>query len=246
LTLLIIPLFPAPVAHPSIPTVDVSHPTLCPSTIRQTAHPPPIYLPLPTAMPISRFLVVSLGNPSPYLDTFHSAGHVALGALPRLLSHDQPAFASDRYGKKSVLASAGPRYTLLQSPTLMNISGPWVAAAWKGVLADQGLSPSELPLVLVHDDLEEDLGVVKIKAWKSSHRGHNGVKSVHSSLNAGQYPGALWSRISVGIGRPEGRDKSTVSDFVLRKMSRWEKSTIQDQSAPGIVGALMELEQKWS
>lgn len=197
-------------------------------------------------MPISRFLVISLGNPSPYLDTLHSAGHLALDALQRLLSPDQMPFVSDRYGKKTVLASAGPRYIMLQSPTLMNVSGPWVAAAWKGVLSDQGLGPSELPLVLVHDDLEEDLGVVKVKQWKSSHRGHNGVKSVHASLNISQYPGALWTRISVGIGRPEGRDKSTVSDYVLRKMSKWEKSTIQDQAGPGIIRVLMELEQKWS
>ncbi|KAJ9144421.1 Peptidyl-tRNA hydrolase [Coniochaeta hoffmannii] len=197
-------------------------------------------------MPISRFLVVSLGNPSPYLDTLHSAGHFALGAVQQLLSYDQPPFASERFGKKAVLASAGPRYIFLQSPTMMNVSGPWVAAAWRGVLADRGLAPSELPLVLVHDDLEEDLGVVKIKQWKSSHRGHNGIKSVNASLNMGQYPGALWARISVGIGRPEGRDKSTVSDYVLRKMTRWEKSTLQEQGAPAIVEALMELEQKWS
>lgn len=197
-------------------------------------------------MPVSRLLVVSLGNPSPYLDTLHSAGHLALGAVQQLLSYDQPAFAPARYGKKAVLASAGPRYIFLQSPTLMNVSGPWVAAAWKGVLADQGLAPAELPLVLVHDDLEEDLGAVKVKQWKSSHRGHNGVKSVLASLNIGQYPGALWTRLSVGIGRPEARDKSTVSDYVLRKMSRSEKAAILDKAAPGIAAALMELEQKWS
>jgi PTH1 family peptidyl-tRNA hydrolase len=197
-------------------------------------------------MPVSRVLVVSLGNPSPYLDTLHSAGHYALGAVQQLLSYDQPPFTSQRYGKKAVLASAGPRYIFLQSPTLMNVSGPWVAAAWKGVLADQGLSPAELPLVVVHDDLEEDLGAVKIKQWKSSHRGHNGIKSINASLNIGQYPGALWTRLSLGIGRPEGRDKITVSDYVLRKMTRSEKSAIQEQGAPGIVKALMELEQKWA
>ncbi|OIW29336.1 peptidyl-tRNA hydrolase [Coniochaeta ligniaria NRRL 30616] len=197
-------------------------------------------------MPISRFLVISLGNPSPYLGTLHSAGHLALEAVQRLLSPDQPPFIPERYGKRTALASAGPRYIFLQSPTLMNVSGPWVATAWKDVVRDQGEGPLGLPLVLVHDDLEEDLGVVKVKHWKSSHRGHNGVKSVHASLDMGQYPGALWARVSVGIGRPEGRDRSTVSEYVLRKMSRWEKSTIQDQAAPGVVRALMELEQKWS
>lgn len=196
-------------------------------------------------MSISRLLVVSLGNPSPYTETLHSAGHLALGAVQQLLSYDQPPFASERYGKKATMASAGPKYIFLQSPTMMNVTGPWLAAAWKGVMADQGLGPAQLPLVLVHDDLESELGEVKVRQWKASHRGHNGVKSAHASLNIGQYPDALWARITVGIGRPEGRDKSTVSDYVLRKTSRWEKSTITD-TAPGIVGALMELEQKWS
>jgi PTH1 family peptidyl-tRNA hydrolase len=197
-------------------------------------------------LPISRFLVVSLGNPAPYTETLHSAGHLALGALQRMFPAEQPPFASDRYGKKATLASVGQKYVLLQSPTLMNVSGPWVAAAWKGMLADQGLQPSQLPLVLVHDDLEEDPGVVKIKKWSSSHRGHNGVKSTHSSLQAAQYPGALWARITIGIGRPDGRDKGTVADYVLRKMSRWEKQTIQDQAAPALFNALMELERNWS
>lgn len=197
-------------------------------------------------MSVSRFLVVSLGNPSPYADTLHSAGHLALDALQRILAYEQPAFASNRYGKKATLSSEGPKYLLLQSPNLMNVSGPWVAAAWKGILSDRALKPSQLPLVLVHDDLEEDLGVVKVRDWKSSHRGHNGVKSAHLSLRINDYPDARWARITVGIGRPEGRDRSTVSDYVLRKMSRWEKSAIQDKAAPAVLRALIDLEQKWS
>jgi len=192
-----------------------------------------------------RFLVISLGNPAPYTETLHSVGHLALSSFQKKFPSEQPPFAAARYGKKSVLASAGRKYTLIQSPTLMNISGTWVARAWKEMLQDQSLTPADLALVLVHDDLEEDLGVVKIRQWNRSHRGHNGVKSVNASLRPCEYEGARWSRISVGIGRPEGRDKSTVSDYVLRKMSKWEKSVIEDQGAPAVLGALVELEGKW-
>jgi PTH1 family peptidyl-tRNA hydrolase len=88
--------------------------------------------------------------------------------------------------------------------------------------------------------------MVKIKKWNSSHRGHNGVKSTHASLHAAHYPGALWARVTIGIGRPDARDRTTVSDHVLRKMTRLEKSIIQDQSAPALFRALVDLERTWS
>lgn len=192
---------------------------------------------------IRRLLVVSLGNPGEYRDTFHSVGHLALESLQRKFPSEQPTFASGRYGKKAVLASAGQKYTLLQSPTLMNVSGPWLAKAYKEYLTDNGLTPAELGLVLVHDDLEEELGVVKIRQWTRSHRGHNGVKSVLASLRPD--PLAKCARISVGIGRPLERDRSTVSDFVLSKIPRHAKGVLDEKASRGLYDALVELEKKW-
>lgn len=192
-----------------------------------------------------RFLVVSLGNPAPFADTLHSAGHLALVAAQKQLQGTQPPFSSARHAKKATQASVGPSYTLLQSPTLMNVSGPWVARAWKDTLADSGAPPAAMGLVLVHDDLEEELGVVKIRKWERSHRGHNGVKSVNASLRRADYQGSLWARISVGIGRPADRDQKSVSDFVLRPMSKHQKMVLAEKAGPGIVAALMELETQW-
>ncbi len=149
-----------------------------------------------------RFLVVSLGNPGALYETLHSAGHLALDSLQSQLASSQPAFTTQRVGKKKARASLGPKYMLAQSPTLMNVSGPWASAAWKSVLADKGLSPADVGLVVVHDDLEEDMGVVKIRKWDTSHRGHNGMKSVKNSLRHADWREARWARISVGIGRP--------------------------------------------
>jgi len=187
--------------------------------------------------------VVSLGNPGEYRDTFHSVGHLALESLQRKFPSEQPTFASERHGKKTVLTSSGSKYTLLQSPTLMNVSGPWLAKAYKEYLTDNGLTPSELGLILVHDDLEEELGVVKIRQWTRSHRGHNGVKSVLASLRPD--PQSHWARVSVGIGRPEERDPSTVSDFVLSKIPRHSKGIINEKASRGLYDALVELERKW-
>ncbi|KAK3328119.1 peptidyl-tRNA hydrolase [Cercophora scortea] len=194
-------------------------------------------------MSVQRVLVVSLGNPGQYRNTFHSIGHLALEAFQKKFRTEQPPFTNERHGKKAVLASAGPKYTLLQSPTLMNVSGPWLAKAYKEYLADQSLSPEQVGLVLVHDDLEEELGVIKTRAWKQSHRGHNGVKSVLASLQPN--PLVKWARISVGIGRPEARDQSSVSDFVLSKISRHANSIIEEKASVGLLDALMKLESKW-
>ena len=190
-----------------------------------------------------KFLLISLGNQAPYYETFHSAGHHVLNALQKLVGPTQPSFTSTRIGKKASLASIGPKYMMVQSPTFMNTSGPWVAATWKQVLQDH--DAQNLALVLVHDELEEAMGVVKTRPWNRSHRGHNGIKSVNATLKHAEYPDSLWSRIGVGIGRPEGRDSRSVSDYVLGPMSKYQKSVIESKGAEGVLRCLDELEKDW-
>ncbi|KAM7189547.1 Peptidyl-tRNA hydrolase [Naviculisporaceae sp. PSN 640] len=195
-------------------------------------------------MSIRRILVVGLGNPGSYQGTYHSIGHLVLESFQRAQGPaQQPPFTSERLGKKAALTSLGDKYALFQSPTLMNVSGPWVAKAYREYLQNEGLSPEEVGLVLVHDDLEEDLGVVKVRQWSRSHRGHNGVKSVLASLPPSQE--VNWARISVGIGRPVDRDRSTVSDFVLSKVPKHAKSVIEQKASRGLLDALRQLETKW-
>ncbi|KAI8626374.1 mitochondrial peptidyl-tRNA hydrolase [Xylariaceae sp. FL1651] len=195
-------------------------------------------------MPAPRFLVVSLGNQAPYFDCLHSAGHFALSAVQKALAPSQPHFASERYGKKSCMASSSQQYTLIQSPTMMNNCGPWVHAAWKEMLQRHQLQPSELGLVLVHDELEADLGEVRIRKWKTSHRGHNGVKSVKNNMDQLNYPKDHWSRILIGIGRPEERTPSVVSDYVLRKMTPFHMKKINGVGSK-VIRCLQELQDEW-
>ncbi|CAJ2510431.1 Uu.00g051340.m01.CDS01 [Anthostomella pinea] len=192
-----------------------------------------------------RFLVVSLGNQKPYYDTLHSAGHFALVAAQKTLAPSQPHFMSERYGSKACQASTAVPYTMVQSPTMMNICGPWVAKAWKEMLNAHQLKPSELALVIVHDDLEMKLGDVRIRDWKASHRGHNGVKSTNTSLKPTDFPEARWSRISIGIGRPDERDRTSVSDYVLKRMTSFQRSTLDTKVGPKLVGRLRELHDDW-
>lgn len=191
-----------------------------------------------------RFLVVSLGNPAPYHESLHSAGHIALCEARQLLRGSQPAFTTQRFGKKPTQASIGPKYIFMQSPTQMNVTGPWLARAYKEVLVREGLTHSELGVVLLHDDLESDLGAVNIRSWEKSHRGHNGVKSINGSLR--RIGDAPWARISVGIGRPAQRDAKTVSDYVLKPLSKHQKEIVGSESAEDILDALEALEEEWT
>ncbi|KAI0532001.1 peptidyl-tRNA hydrolase [Xylaria digitata] len=193
-------------------------------------------------MLVHRFLVISLGNQVPYFDTLHSAGHFALLAAQKALGPSQPGFSSERYGKKSCMASSGLPYTFIQSPTMMNNCGPWVHAAWKEMLQRHQLRPEELALVLVHDELEASFGSVKIRKWESSHRGHNGVKSVKKSLDPLPYPHDHWSRITVGIGRPLERTPDVVSEYVLRKLTSHQFKTIDTEVGPSVIRCLRELQ----
>ncbi|KAJ6441318.1 mitochondrial peptidyl-tRNA hydrolase [Purpureocillium lavendulum] len=188
-----------------------------------------------------RFLVVSLGNPLPKYESLHSAGHFALHGLAKILR--QPPFSEATLGRQKCLVSHGPKYTLVQSPTLMNVSGPFVARIWQEMARQT--DPASLSLVIVHDELEKDLGVVRLTPWDRSPRGHNGIKSVKKSLSQEKYPQSPFARIAVGIGRPDARDAATVSKYVLAKISGEQRRVLEDTAPLDIARRLVELEDEW-
>ncbi|KAL7907701.1 peptidyl-tRNA hydrolase [Trichoderma velutinum] len=188
-----------------------------------------------------RFLIVSLGNPLPKYESLHSAGHFVLNGLAKTLH--LPAFREVTLGRQSCLVSQGPKYILVQSPTYMNVSGGFVANAWQETVRKYGAE--SLGLVIVHDELEKDFGVVKLLPWDRSPRGHNGVKSVRGSLSQKKYPESPFARVAVGIGRPEERDAATVSRYVLNKISREHRTTLEEETPWDVAKCLMELENQW-
>ncbi len=88
----------------------------------------------------------------------------------------------------------------------MNLSGGPVAA-----LRSFYKVPPER-IVVIHDELDLPFGVVRVKAGGGDN-GHNGLRSVTSSLGTRDY-----ARVRVGIGRPPGR--MDPADFVLRDFCR--------------------------
>ncbi len=99
--------------------------------------------------------------------------------------------------------------------------------------------------MIVHDDLEEQFGSVKARMWTASNRGHNGIKSIESYLKTKDYPFARWSRISVGIDRPESRDIEDVSSYVLSRMTSRQKEIIDTKVGSRILECLENLETEW-
>jgi PTH1 family peptidyl-tRNA hydrolase len=193
--------------------------------------PPPTQIP---DMPPTHLLIASIGNPAPYLNTLHSAGHTILHALASSLSQNPslsqpPLQKSSRewaYGQ----LSPGPQYVLWQSPVNMNISGVALATAWRTFISQPQSQDNKAGLVVLHDELEAPLGQLKIRSGKNSPRGHNGLKSIRDKM-----PGVAYTRIGIGIGRPVSRDPEAVAAYVLGKMGRSERMAIE-----GCVGQVEE------
>jgi len=191
-----------------------------------------------------RFLIISLGNPAPYYNAVHSAGHHVLNSLPSAIGRHQPKFSRQEIGGKQCLASMGQKYMLVQSPAFMNDSGSFVSPAWKEIVG-QASDPSSLGLVLVHDDLEVRLGQTKWREWAGSAKGHNGVRHVHGRLERTLYRSSPWGRYSVGIGRPELSKGGSVRSYVLQTMGQHMRDLFGKVGPPGLLSHLQTVEEKW-
>ena len=65
-----------------------------------------------------------------------------------------------------------------------------------------------------HDDLDIELGKIKAK-FAGSSAGHNGIESIDKFI------GKDYSRIRIGIGRPDLKEE--ITDHVLKNFSEEEK-----------------------
>ena len=111
---------------------------------------------------------------------------------------------------------------LLKPQTFMNQSGEAVAKFLQ-FYKPSTLYPLSSTLWLVHDDIDLELGRLKIQIGGGS-AGHHGVESVLSQLK-----GIDIVRFRMGVGRPVGElrtenlELKTGKDWVLGKFSREEK-----------------------
>ena len=199
---------------------------------------------LPSNLPMSskpaRLFVASLGNPPPLHSTRHSAGHLILRSLVSYLGFPAPHRNAAYAGGHVSASPAVPTYILYQSPTLMNVSGPALLKAWNHFSSLHGRDICT-GLVILHDELELPLGQLKLKRGTGSAKGHNGVKSVQSSLQGAGLMDRLgqgFVKVGVGIGRPLSRERDDVSGYVLGQVGVNEKEKID--AAAGELARLLE------
>ena len=157
-------------------------------------------------------LVVGLGNPGPkYAGTRHNAGFMVVDALHRRAAG--AGWQEKFQGLASRVDLAGRPALLLKPLTFMNLSGRSAARA----AAFFRIGSADV--VVVHDDLDLEFGVVRVKVGGGT-GGHKGLVSCAAELAD---PGFV--RVRVGVGRPPFGD---ATDYVLQPFSKAEAAEIGD------------------
>lgn len=164
--------------------------------------------------PEGPFLVVGLGNPGPgYAGNRHNVGAMV---LEELATRAGVRLAPGKGARSRAVSGegrlAGRRVVLARPLTYMNESGGPV----RGLLDYHSLSAENL--VVLHDELDIDFGVVRLKR-DGGEGGHNGLRSITRTTGTKDY-----LRVRIGIGRPPGRQDP--ADFVLRDFSATERKDL--------------------
>jgi PTH1 family peptidyl-tRNA hydrolase len=148
------------------------------------------------------WLVVGLGNPGDrYARTRHNVGFEVVKR------------AAERWGMSRLKQKYGGLYgedgrkAVLLPQTYMNESGNSVGPA-RGAL---GVDLDHV--VVVHDEIDLPFGKVEVRTGGGL-AGHNGLKSLKRGLGSGDF-----TRVRVGVGRPESTDPEVVSRYVLGRFS---------------------------
>ena len=171
-------------------------------------------------------LIVGLGNPgNSYQDTRHNIGFMVMDVLATRLG---TAFQVEKRWESHVAKFSGG--FLVKPQTYMNLSGRAVGSVGRFYK----ITPQET--LVVFDDVDLPLGRLRLRASGSA-AGHNGLKSLISTLGTDQFP-----RVKVGIGADSGRPVGDrLVGHVLGKFSEDEKAAVAqavDRAADAVMGAL--------
>lgn len=159
------------------------------------------------------YLIVGLGNPgSKYWNTRHNVGYAALDALAESLK-----VKADRVKFQGLTVQttiSGHKVILLKPTTYMNLSGQSVAAAAKFYK----IPPEHI--IVLSDDVSLAPGRLRVRK-NGSAGGHNGLKSIISSLGSQEFP-----RIKIGVGQKPHPDYD-LADWVLGTFPLSERDNME-------------------
>lgn len=155
-------------------------------------------------------LIVGLGNPGKeYENTRHNIGFMVLDDYLGNVKW------SNKFNALYYEIFIGAEKVIFVKPlTYMNNSGNAVGEFVRYYNIDVK------DILIIQDDLDEEIGLYKLKL-NSSSGGHNGIKSIISSLGTQSFP-----RLKVGIGSVK---KDEVIDYVLGKFSKKEMEILNNE-----------------
>lgn len=164
-------------------------------------------------------VIMGLGNPGPkYSGTRHNAGFWFADCIAKLLNIEvERRHKSVRIGEGTLGDS---RVVIAKPRTYMNKSGQ--AAEY---LLDR-YSINAQKLLVAYDDIHLPPGKIRLRASGSA-GGHNGMRSVISSMNTQDFP-----RIRIGVGSQEPGDDQI--GYVLGEPSSQEMLQIDAAIEQGI------------
>ena len=165
-------------------------------------------------------LVVGLGNPGKQYDgSRHNVGFDAINGLAERCStslktgRDRALVAETRIDDK--------RIVLAMPTTYMNDSGNAVSPLARRYGIDD---PSRI--IVVHDELDLDPGVVRVKVGGGL-AGHNGLRSIVQHLKNQDFV-----RVRIGVGKPPSKERG--ADHVLSRLSATDRKVLDDAVAVAV------------
>lgn len=164
-------------------------------------------------------IVVGIGNPGPdYANSRHNVGFWFVNALAEKMG---VGFSRTHRTLHSANGELEEKLVVLARPrTFVNKTGEAISY----LLDRYEISPMQL--VIVYDDIHLPAGKLRIRA-KGSAGGHNGIRSVISSLDGNQFP-----RIRIGVGQP-GSNEDQIG-YVLGIPNKEDKTAIEGSISAGI------------
>lgn len=171
------------------------------------------------------WLVVGLGNPdADYGGTRHNVG----AEVATVLAERRRGNLSPNKKVRCAVAEirdGGERLVVARPLSYMNESGGPVrhAADWFSIPVER--------IVVLHDDLDLDVGVIRLKRGGGA-GGHNGLRSLDQHL-----PSRDYLRARIGVGRPDGR--RSARDHVLSRFTSDEREEIDivvEETADAVLG----------
>ncbi len=159
-------------------------------------------------------LAVGLGNPGGKFEgTRHNVGADCIEILAR--RHGVKLRRERQLSSRAGEARVGQRRLALAVPeTYMNDSGLAVRA-----LVRRYSRGKVDHLVVVHDELDLEPGVVRVKSGGGT-AGHNGLRSIEAHVHS-----LAFVRVRIGIGKPRFRTEG--ADHVLSRPSRAEREALE-------------------